>query len=390
MRPLPLIVWDVFTQNKLLSDSQLRMLGETCKDMYNIFQYLLEKENYPSLRTIYIPSNELCLSCIEYMIKKLNKQLSHTISLVITNKCNKINNILLLNIIKVIPENMGIKLSIKNNHIIDHIISNRYDIIRLKQEITISLKQLVSLDLMSIGLSPNCIKFLVDKFYIMEQLKELNIGGNYIGDFGMGQLAKPLVNMKYLTSLNVESICIGVAGVTSLANMLKAHTNFIVGLPTDNLKTKPTGIIKLNLAWNFLNQSEATVLVPAFETMTQLTELNLNYNKFGPLAIQTLANTFTHMPQLKTLHLRQNNIGLYGATLLAPILKTLTKITTLDLGLNDLKIMGCKILTSSLTHLTNLTALDLTDNTNENDIELTNLTALDLADHINDMIYNIK
>ena len=81
MRPLPLIVWDVITQNKLLSDSQLRMLGETCKDMYNIFQYLLEKENYPSLRTIYIPSNELCLSCIEYMIKKLNKQLSHTISL---------------------------------------------------------------------------------------------------------------------------------------------------------------------------------------------------------------------------------------------------------------------------------------------------------------------
>jgi len=390
MIPLPLIVWERFIHNNYLHDFEWRKLAETCKDIYNIFQYLLAKDNYPSKRIIYIPSNELCLSCIEYMIKKLNKQLSHTISLVIINKCNKINNILLLNIIKVIPENMGINLSIKNNHIIDHIISNRYDIIRLKQEITISLKQLVSLDLTSIGLSPNCIKFLTDKLPMMEHVKELNIGGNYIGDFGMAQLAKPLVNMKHLTSLSLESICIGVAGLTSLANILKTHTDFIVGLSTDNLKIKLTGIIKLNLAWNFLNQSEATILVPAFETMTQLTELNLNYNKFGPLAIQTLANTFTHMPQLKTLHLRQNNIGLYGATLLAPILKTLTKITTLDLGLNDLKIMGCKILTSSLTHLTNLTALNLTDNTNENDIELTNLTALDLADYINDMIYNIK
>jgi Ran GTPase-activating protein (RanGAP) involved in mRNA processing and transport len=355
---IPLIVWNRTLLHNFLNDSQWRMLGETCKEFYKIFQYLLAKYNYPSNRIINIPSNELCLPCIEYMIKKLNQKLPYTIpkytvSLVVHNKSNKINLIPLVNIIKAIPENINICLTIKNNGIF-----YRYGIIGLEQEIIIASKQLARLDLTGIELSLSCVKLLADKLPIMKQLNELNVSGNYIGDIGIAQLAIPLVNMQYLTSLSIESICITIAGVITLSNMLKDHTIF-----SSNIKS--SGLTKLNLSWNYFKEPEALILAPTFVIMTQLTMLSLNYNKFGPLGIATLASAFTDMTQLKSLSIRSNDITSSGVDVLGQSLISLTNLTMLDLEMNNLQITGCKLLTPILTQLTNLITLNL----NYNNIE---------------------
>lgn len=56
---IPLIVWHRTLQHNFLNDSQWRMLAETCKDIYKIFQYMLSKDNYPSKRIIHIPYDKI-------------------------------------------------------------------------------------------------------------------------------------------------------------------------------------------------------------------------------------------------------------------------------------------------------------------------------------------
>jgi hypothetical protein len=68
MENLPLDFWDALLQKDYLRDSHWRKLGETCKFMYNIFQYLLSNEHYPSTRTIHIPEDIRG----EYKIRKID------------------------------------------------------------------------------------------------------------------------------------------------------------------------------------------------------------------------------------------------------------------------------------------------------------------------------
>ena len=364
-----LIVWDVFLHNNYLHDSELRMLAETCKDMYNIFQYLLSKDNYPSKRIIWIPcydpydkiprdvSNfcvscnknpyELCLSCIKCMLDKLSIRLSHRWTIpFIVNKITKIINhsisslcIPLLDIIKLIPKKMLIDLSIETTRSFALIDMNKNSgIAQLEQELCLVSEQLVGLNMWHIDMNTRCITRVVNMLPQMTCLKKLNISGNDITDVGLAQLLVPLKYMTQLTSLNLEATLITPVGLALLSNVFPLLTN----------------LTELDLAWLFL--TDAVILKDLLAQVPQLKSLNLSYNRLGTQGIEILASTFTSMTQLRTLKIDNNNIGVDGLETMSDMIRKLTHLTSLNVGHHEFN--GSTLLSCDIQRLTNLTVLD--------------------------------
>jgi hypothetical protein len=367
MIPLPLIVWERFIHNNYLHDSKWRMLAETCKDMYNIFQYLLAKDNYPSKRIIQIPcydpydeiprdvSNfcvscntnpyELCLSCIKYMLDKLSTCLSHRWTLLlIVNKINKIIThgisslrIPLIDIIKLIPKNMLIDLSIETSRSFALIDMNKHSgIAQLEQELCLVSDQLVGLNMWHIDINTNCISRVVNILPQMTCLKKLNISGNDITDVGLELLIEPLKYMTQLTSLELEATLITPIGLALLSNVFPLLIN----------------LTELNLAWLFL--TDAVVLKDLLIKVPQLKSLNLSYNKLGNQGISVLASTFTSMIQLRTLKIDNNNIE--DVSIIRDMIQKLTQLTSLNIGHRDFN--NSTLLCGDIQRLTNLTVID--------------------------------
>ena len=372
MERLPSDIWDVFLLNNYLHDSHWRMLGESCKYMYNILKYLLSKDNYPSKRYIWIPRYdpycdityefpykacvscnktryELCLSCIKYMLDKLSTSLSHrwTIPLIV-NKITKIIThpitslrIPLLEIIKLIPKNMLIELVIETTRSLEFIdINKNSGIARLEQELCLVSEQLVSLNMWRIDIDTSCIKQLVNILPKMTCLQRLNISGNDgIKDTGLAQMIDTLKNMTQLTSLDLEATQITPVGLSTLSVVFPLLTN----------------LTELNLSW--LSLTDAYILKDLLAHVPQLKLLKLNSNRLGKEGIKILTPTFTSMTQLRTLEIDYNHVGVEGYIIMADMVKKLTQLTRLDIGIREFS-ENSDLVYREIYRLTNLTVLD--------------------------------
>jgi hypothetical protein len=372
MKRLPSDIWDVFLLKNYLHDSHWRMVGETCKDMYNIFQYLLSKDNYPSKRYIWIPRYdpyynityefpykacvscnkiryELCLSCIKYMLDKLSTRLYHrwTIPLIV-NKITKIIThpirslcIPLLDIIKLIPKNMLVELVIETTRSFEFIdINKNSGIARLEQELCLVSEQLVSIHVWRIDIDASCIKQLVNILPKMTCLQKLNISGNDgIKDAGLAQMIDTLKSLTQLTSLNLEATQITSVGLSTLSDVFPLLTN----------------LTELNLSW--LSLTDAYILKYLLAHVPQLKLLKLNANRLGKEGIKVLTPTFTSMTQLRTLEIDYNHVGVEGYIIMADMVRKLTQLTRLDIGVSEFS-ENTDLVYREIYRLTNLTVLD--------------------------------
>jgi Ran GTPase-activating protein (RanGAP) involved in mRNA processing and transport len=279
------------------------------------------------------------------MLDKLSTCLSHRWTLLlIVNKINKIIThgisslrIPLIDIIKLIPKNMLIDLSIETSRCFALIDMNKHSgIAQLEQELCLVSDQLVGLNMWHIDINTNCISRVVNILPQMTCLKKLNISGNDITDVGLELLIEPLKYMTQLTSLELEATLITPIGLALLSNVFPLLIN----------------LTELNLAWLFL--TDAVVLKYLLIKVPQLKSLNLSYNKLGNQGISVLASTFTSMIQLRTLKIDNNNIE--DVSIMRDMIQKLTQLTSLNIGHRDFN--NSTLLCDDIRRLTNLTVID--------------------------------
>nr|XP_058943330.1 nucleotide-binding oligomerization domain-containing protein 2-like [Pocillopora verrucosa] len=184
-----------------------------------------------------------------------------------------------------------------------------------------------------------------------DELTELVLNSDEIGDDGAAALGQCLKHNTSLTTLELNSNKIGNVGATDLGECLKCNKS----------------LTRLELSGNEIGNDGTAALGECLKHNTSLTTLILCSNKIGDVGATALGECLKHNTSLTTLILRSNKIGDVGATALGECLKHNTSLTTLNLNSNKIGDVGAAALVERLEYNKSLTRLELSGNKIGND-----------------------
>ena len=175
------------------------------------------------------------------------------------------------------------------------------------------------LDLKGRFLGPNEIRILVALLKQQDNIKELYLGNNCLGDDGAIALVEYLKDNKTLQVLNLQNVGIGDVGITALSK--------------------------------------------AFADNSSLEYLDLYYNKISPRGVKALADSLKTSDMLKVLNLRYNALADHGIKAIGKLISSSNcTIQKLYLGANQITNMGVKYLSLALEKNIGLQVLDVGTN----------------------------
>ncbi|KAL9988300.1 hypothetical protein ACROYT_G002732 [Oculina patagonica] len=185
-------------------------------------------------------------------------------------------------------------------------------------------------------------------------LTYLDLQENAIGDSGAAAIGEALQSNRNLTHLYLNSNKIGDRGAVALAKALQSEDTFTRSNLLEQNSVEDSGVVELHFA-----------LVKALRSTsgTQLTRLDLHFNKISSSGATVLADALQFNYTLERLDLGFNKlIDCSGAVALAKALRTNRSLTHLDLRGDNIGDSGATEFTETLNFNYTLTFLDLSLN----------------------------
>jgi Ran GTPase-activating protein (RanGAP) involved in mRNA processing and transport len=178
-----------------------------------------------------------------------------------------------------------------------------------------------------VGPLPPCGVALAEALTGMAGLQHLDLGFNFLSDFGLKLVLAGLTALGDLRSLSLQMNGIGIAGAQCLAT----------ALPTCS------SLRSLNLDSNDLQSPGMLALAASLQSLTLLTHLSLQKNKIGPEGCRVVTQMLPQLSDLQSLLLGHNSIGEDGGEAILQVLPRLSKLEVLKLMNNS---MGKKVVNS--------------------------------------------
>ncbi len=411
---IQLIIWHRILQHNFLNDSQWRMLAETCKDIYKIFQYMLSKDNYPSKRIIHIPYDK-----IPHTISLMSRLSSHDLTSMICNneieyydepyqaKLDKLPCTALLcnepgeKVLTFSPARLSEKSKdfldnepssfesedsksrmLLNNFPSGKIVNEPYQAKLDKLPCTALLCNEPKEKVLTFSSNEPYILYL---YYIKCMLNKLNtdvihrwtiplivdnISKDIVCDsrfiISMCDIIKLIPKNMFidLKIVSTDGLCPHefhhAYSITLFKEELCTVSNQLVSLDLEKIN-RNLSYISIKLDTSYLNN-----LLP---NMTCLKKLNINGNNITNEDIIPFVNSLRKMTQLKSLCL-DSTFGNINKIPLLHTLKTITGLTELNLAWNDLTKDYIPLLNDTLMQLTLLESLNLNYNNLSRSIEI--------------------
>ena len=216
-----------------------------------------------------------------------------------------------------------------------------------------------------------------------DEIQEVSLVGQQIGDTGAIALAKALANNKSVHALHLSNNNIGIEGITSLAKMLETNTNIRhLGLSSnpfgDEGVYKLTSAIQINNAVVSLNLSSCGITSRGLLAIADLLlnrhsihSLSLDYVAIGMTtkantaeynALRALMEAIAVDTTLNSLNFAHCYLGSDGANLVASMLKNNRTLKYLDLRGSGIDASGMLVLADALKVNKVLTSISLLDN----------------------------
>jgi hypothetical protein len=362
---IPLIIWHKILQHNFLNDFQWRMLAETCKDIYKIFQYMLSKDNYPSKRIIHIPYDKIPHTIYEYVspISLMSRLSSHNLTPIICNNeieyynephlakldelpctallCNEPGE-------KVLTFSSA-RLSEKSTDFSDNepYILYLYHIKCMLNRLNADLIHRWTIPLIVDNISKDIV---CDSQFIISMLDIIKLIPTNM-----------FIDLKIVSA---DGLCPHefhhAYSITLLEEELCAVSNRLVSLDLEKIN-RNLSYVSIKLDTSYLSN-----LLP---NMTYLKKLNINGNNIINKDIIPFVNSLGKMTQLKSLCL-DSTFGNTNKIALLHTLKTLTGLTELNLAWNDLTKDYIPLLNDVLMQMTLLESLNLNYNNLSQSIEI--------------------
>lgn len=387
MENLPLDIWGALLRKDYLRDCHWRKLGETCKFMYNILQYLLSNDNYPSTRTIHIPEDTRC----NYKIRKTDIDIYNIYQyLLFSCRGSSCHTYPLLRDIDIRTYDIS-KIDIYNDNPHDKsflyciyictMLNKLYTHLPSSHKWTISLEKnsytilgtshLYSLDDNKMGriFTPSLYNIigLIPKGILID----LTIDNS--DDVDIHSLTEKLSLVSdQLVGFTLAHVDLNNSCIINLTRILQQMTSLTKLNISENRispeDTKPffdsigqlTQLTSLNVFGMNLSRSNAALLLDALITTTNLTTLSLANNNIND--VYMLINLLTRLPRLNFLDLNMIGLDCNDVNTLAPTLISMTQLRTLYISNYppyDRKKEGIQIMTCMVSKLTQLTSLTL-------------------------------
>jgi len=365
---IPLIVWHRTLQHNFLNDSQWRMLAETCKDIYKIFQYMLSKDNYPSKRIIHIPYDKIPHTIYEYVspISLMSRLSSHDLTPMICNNepyQAKLDNepgekVLTFSSARLSEKSKDFSDNEPHQAKLDELpctalLCNEPYILYL-YHIKCMLNRL-NTDLIHKWTIP----LIVDNIS-----KDIVCDSRFI--ISMLDIIKLIPTNMFidLKIVSADGLCPHefhhAYSITLLEEELCAVSNQLVSLDLEKIN-RNLSYVSIKLDTSYLSN-----LLP---NMTYLKKLNINGNNIINEDIIPFVNSLGKMTQLRSLCL-DSTFGNTNKIALLHTLKTLTGLTELNLAWNDLTKDYIPLLNDALMQMTLLESLNLNYNNLSQSIEI--------------------
>jgi hypothetical protein len=197
--------------------------------------------------------------------------------------------------------------------------------------ITADLQQLIQLDLTSNNLRDAGATILARSLSgydpiggagcrAVQNLRELTLSHNGIGNDGAKELADNLFFVPSLSVLMLDNNVIGGEGVRHLAKLVRESES----------------LTSLNLAWNKIRGPGAAEFGDAFALNHSITNLNIAWNSFGKVGLAPLTSCLVSNSTLKHLNLTHNGLSDVPVILLCYAMRRNHCIETLTLDGNPI------------------------------------------------------
>ncbi|XP_019620688.1 PREDICTED: uncharacterized protein LOC109467186 [Branchiostoma belcheri] len=218
-----------------------------------------------------------------------------------------------------------------------------------------------ALDLSWTNLTPSSLQPLVQGFRHMSLLEELDLIENSdLGDAGMEVLQVGLSSVPHLAVLRLEFVRMTAVGMSSLA----PYMHHLVGLRELDIggnKIGDTGMESLttvlhtftamqvlDLRWARISPTGMRTLVPALCKLTRLIKLDISVNAIGDPGLECLAAILHHLTAIKVLVLSSTGISDRGISSLIKALPHLVQLQVLNVSDNNIGDSGIVSLVQTL------------------------------------------